>query len=664
MRILTNFKITIKFKLLLAAFLVVASIIGIGGIYAYALSIQHEAEAENIRVTDMRLTLEELKSASLQARRNEKDFLLRNLTKYVDQHDKTMAANYQIIARLKGLINDPDGQGKMAMLGEIHKEYENSFKRLVELKVEAGLDPKSGLHGKLRKAVHNVEGELTRLNSSNASLSALKDKLLVSMLMMRRHEKDYLARGTEKYIGEMAKRHSEFTTLLATNNGIPSSLVKNITTQMSIYHRAFLKLTDGLKNITKEIEVFRDRAHALEPLIDQLVTLVEDTNITNQAFQVEISNRTTRIVAATMLIAGLFVLVILWLLGRGIIFPLRKTVEFCEAIADGNLTARIDIRSNDEIGQLIETLRSMREKLTTVVRDVDVNSNALASASEQINGTAQTLSQGASEQAASVEQTSASVEQMGASINQISENARVTDGIASESSNAAKQGGGSVLATTQAMKNIAEKITIIEDIAYQTNMLALNAAIEAARAGDHGKGFAVVAAEVRKLAERSQVAASEIGDLTGTSVKVAEKAGSLLEKMVPDIARTADLVQEISAASEEQATGVGQITGALQQLDKVTQQNAMASEKLAATSQELNTQSKTLLEVISFFRVVEPDSNFKSPDRIASLGGSDSLNKLASLTGTTSRIESVASCTSAANQSDVDAIDESQFQSF
>jgi len=291
------------------------------------------------------------------------------------------------------------------------------------------------------------------------------------------------------------------------------------------------------------------------------------------------------------------------LLNRRITAPLSNAVGFCEAIAEGDLTASIEIHDKDEIGQLLTSMKSMRDKLRAVVSNVKTSSDALATGSEQVSGTALSLSQGASVQASSVEQTSASIEEMGASINQNSENARITDGIASESSKAATEGGESVLATTQAMQNIAEKISIIEDIAYQTNMLALNAAIEAARAGEHGKGFAVVAAEVRKLAERSQVAASEIGELTGESVKVAERAGDLLEKMVPDIARTADLVQEISAASGEQAGGVGQISGAMQQLDQVTQQNAAASEELAATSQEMRSQTQMLLDVISFFRL-------------------------------------------------------------
>jgi len=319
----------------------------------------------------------------------------------------------------------------------------------------------------------------------------------------------------------------------------------------------------------------------------------------------EVMSQIERGILLVVVISCMLLILASVLLNRRITAPLRNAVDFCEEIAEGDLTASIEIHGNDEIGQLLTSMKSMRDKLRAVVTKVKSSSDALATASEEVSGTALSLSQGASVQASSVEETSASIEEMGASINQNSENARLTDGIASESSQAATEGGESVLATTQAMQNIAEKISIIEDIAYQTNMLALNAAIEAARAGEHGKGFAVVAAEVRKLAERSQVAASEISELTGESVKVAERAGELLEKMVPDIARTADLVQEISAASGEQAGGVGQISAAMQQLDQVTQQNAAASEELAATSQEMRSQTQMLLDVIAFFRLAE-----------------------------------------------------------
>ncbi len=276
--------------------------------------------------------------------------------------------------------------------------------------------------------------------------------------------------------------------------------------------------------------------------------------------------------------------------------------DITREIAGGNLTIEVAVKQNDD-SSLTASMSVMQQKLIEVVEKIQGDSDQISAAASQVNSTAGSLSQAASEQAASVEQVSASVEQMGASICQNSENAQATDAIARDSSTAASEGGVAVAGTVKAMTQIAEKITIIEDIAYQTNMLALNAAIEAARAGEHGKGFAVVAAEVRKLAERSQVAASEISTLTGDSVKVAERAGMLLEKMVPDITNTAELVQEITAASEEQSSGVGQITSAMQQLDKVTQQNAAGSEELAATAEEMQTQSENLQEMVGFFRL-------------------------------------------------------------
>jgi len=282
---------------------------------------------------------------------------------------------------------------------------------------------------------------------------------------------------------------------------------------------------------------------------------------------------------------------------------LTQAVKFANALAEGDLSSTIEVKSKDETGQLLSAMDSMSHKLIDVVQQIQDNSNQISSAAAQVSDTANSLSSAASQQAASVEQTSASIEEMGASITQNSENAQMTDKIATESAIAASEGGESVSGTVKAMTQIAEKISIIEDIAYQTNMLALNAAIEAARAGEHGKGFAVVAAEVRKLAERSQVAASEISTLTDDSVKVAEKAGTLLEKMVPDVTQTAQLVQEISAASEEQSSGVGQITSAMQQLDKVTQQNAAGSEELAATAEEMQAQSENLQQVVGFFRL-------------------------------------------------------------
>ncbi|WPP02477.1 methyl-accepting chemotaxis protein (plasmid) [Pseudomonas sp. HR96] len=304
------------------------------------------------------------------------------------------------------------------------------------------------------------------------------------------------------------------------------------------------------------------------------------------------------------LIAALLVGVILALfVSRIISRPLRHAAGVAMQLAEGDLNVHIQVASKDETGMVLSAMQNMVGKLSHIIGEVRNAADNLASASEQVSATAQSMSQATSEQAASVEETSASIEQMSASINQNTDNARVTDGMASKAAREATDGGESVQQTVIAMKKIAQRIGIIDDIAYQTNLLALNAAIEAARAGEHGKGFAVVAAEVRKLAERSQVAAQEIGELSTSSVEMAERAGRLLNEMVPSINKTSDLVQEISAASEEQASGVAQINTAMTQLNQVTQQNASSSEELAATAEEMSSQAEQLQEAMSFFTV-------------------------------------------------------------
>lgn len=280
---------------------------------------------------------------------------------------------------------------------------------------------------------------------------------------------------------------------------------------------------------------------------------------------------------------------------------LNEVLRVLAALAQGDLTQTIDKEYSGTFGELKTASNDTVDKLASIVTDVINATDALSNASEQVSATSQALSQAASEQAASVEETSASIEQMAAGINQNAENAKITDGIAGKASKEAIEGGEAVKQTVAAMKEIASKIGIIDDIAYQTNMLALNAAIEAARAGEHGKGFAVVAAEVRKLAERSQIAAKEIGDLAGGSVKTAERAGTLIDEIVPGIGRTSDLVQEIAAASQEQSAGVGQINTAMNQMNQITQTNASSSEELAATAEEMTSQAEQLLELVSFF---------------------------------------------------------------
>ena len=281
---------------------------------------------------------------------------------------------------------------------------------------------------------------------------------------------------------------------------------------------------------------------------------------------------------------------------------LSDVAKLLNAFAEGDLTHRIEQEYSGLFGQVKQNANATAENLTRVIGEVHAAADALTGAAGQVSSTAQSLSQAASEQAASVEQTSATMGSMSASISQNSDNARVTDGMATKTSKEAVDGGKAVNDTVAAMKQIASKSGIVDDIAYQTNLLALNAAIEAARAGEHGKGFAVVAAEVRKLAERSQAAAKEIGELAISSVSTAERAGKLLNEIVPSILKTSELVQEIAAASSEQSESVVQISGAMGQLTKATAQNASASEELAATSEELSGQAEQLQQSIAFFK--------------------------------------------------------------
>ncbi len=309
------------------------------------------------------------------------------------------------------------------------------------------------------------------------------------------------------------------------------------------------------------------------------------------------------------------------LVSRSITRPMNEILAAADDLhkGDGDLTYRLPNFGTDEIGETANSINGFINKMQNVLLDVRTSVETVAAASEEVSASAQSLSQGSSEQAASVEETSASLEQMSASINQNTENAKVTDGIATRAAEEAAEGGEAVTETLEAMNQIASKISLIEDIAYKTNLLALNAAIEAARAGEHGKGFAVVADEVRKLAERSQISAQEISEQATNSVKVAERAGGLLEAMLPNIRKTADLVQEISASSEEQATGVSQVNTAMGQLDQVSQSSAASSEELAATSEELGANAEQLQKIIGFFKL--DDNQQASVTRVENDGG-------------------------------------------
>ncbi len=308
------------------------------------------------------------------------------------------------------------------------------------------------------------------------------------------------------------------------------------------------------------------------------------------------------IVVALLIIS--FTLALAFVFSGRIAGAMHDMVKLAQDIAAGDLGRKeIALQQEDEIGILAQTLQDMAQKLREIMNDVRSAADQVAMGSQQLSDGAQEVSQGASEQAATVEEFSSSMEELSSTVNQTADNARQTTSIATKAANDAREGGKAVLQTVRAMEEIAEKIEVVEEIARQTNLLALNAAIEAARAGEHGKGFAVVASEVRKLAERSQVAAQEIRGVAGSSVDTAKNAGKLIEDIVPQIQKTADLVQEIDAASSEQAKGISENTRAVEQLDQVIQQNSASAEEVASTAEELTAQADVLRTAVSYFKL-------------------------------------------------------------
>ncbi len=371
------------------------------------------------------------------------------------------------------------------------------------------------------------------------------------------------------------------------------------------YKTAMSSLTNDMKELLKINEDRRDLGQEiLQMAMDLSKAGIDGTNrLTDES--VEVLNTSNIIMVVGLIIALLMGIIFAWVITRSITIPINKGVAFTRKFANGDLAASIDVNQKDEIGMLADALRQMAEKLAQIVSNIRTGADNIASASQQLSSTSQQLSQGSSEQASAAEEVSSSMEQMASNIQQNTDNSQQTEKIANKAADDILGGSKNVNTTVESMRTIAEKISIINEIAFQTNILALNAAVEAARAGEHGKGFAVVAAEVRKLAERSQKAAAEIDDLSKSSVDIAERSGKLLSEIVPDIQNTSKLVQEITAASIEQNSGADQVNNAVQQLNQVTQQNAAASEEMATSSQELASQADQLREIIAFFKLDE-----------------------------------------------------------
>ena len=343
-------------------------------------------------------------------------------------------------------------------------------------------------------------------------------------------------------------------------------------------------------------------------LFDEVVEKSEDYIMTDKAM-LEEADKTENGVIVFSIIAAIAGIILAFVIARGIINPINKGVDFARKISEGDLKAEVDVDQKDEIGVLAKALSNMSAKLKEIVGNIRAGADNIAAASQQMSSSSQEMSQGSSEQASSAEEVSSSMEEMTSNIQQNTDNAKQTQQISQKAAESIRQGNEATQQSVESMRDIAEKISIINDIAFQTNILALNAAVEAARAGEHGKGFAVVAAEVRKLAERSGEAASEIDEKSKSGVDISEKAGKQLEEIVPEIEKTSKLVQEITAASNEMNSGSEQVNSAIQQLNQVTQQNAASSEELATSAEELSSQADQLKQLISFFNVDDEDMN-------------------------------------------------------
>jgi len=476
-----------------------------------------------------------------------------------------------------------------------------------------------------------IIGENTAVDILNTDAKVVQhaSRARVNITGMLRHENNvFLRLGDKEKMEEFYKKWLEQEEHLITrladlekavNTDKYREQLKGIKDNSVVYRDGFKKVYASLQSGANTISTPADAIAAMaaykddtKKMDDICKEMTEEGNSELDEAEAQFIARADQItwtVAIVSLISMALGIFLANIVARSIRDPLTKGVEFVSAMAAGDLTKNIDLNLKDECGQLADAMNRMVGKLRDVINSVRAASDNVAGGAQELSSSSQEMSQGSTEQAAAAEEASSSMEQMSSNIRQNADNAIQTEKIAVKSAEDAREGGRAVAEAVTAMKDIASKISIIEEIARQTNLLALNAAIEAARAGEHGKGFAVVASEVRKLAERSQNAAAEISKLSASSVQVAETAGQMLGKMVPDIQRTAELVQEIAAASKEQDTGAEQVNKAIQQLDQIIQQNAAASEEMAATAEELNSQADQLQSTIAFFKVGDSDGH-------------------------------------------------------
>lgn len=563
--------------------------------YFWTNALQKQAHAANQQAEQLAFQVKSIETLLLECRRREKDFLLRNNWEYVDKFDVEMAKLNTLIDQTLPLATTFGLADNLSNTRTMLKRYSEGFHALAELKKARGLDAKSGLFGKLTEAAYDTE---------EAFKGQMQYELTIVMLTMRQHEKDFIATEDEDYIKRVTDARSMLISRMEYAD-LPDMTRSYIRKNIDNYHEKFLLIAEKTLAIKKTIGEFRDVVHNVESELEKtLARIPEITATQNQHHQTQLQ-QAFALFMTVLVIAILTTTALSFLILRSIQNQLgadpSEVADIANHIANGRLDLVSTAHNENTIG-VMASIQRMRQALESIILQIQANTDTVAAASTQIAATADTISSAAEQQAASIEETSTSTEQIRESIRQNSENAEIANQIAIESREKALGCGESVTETVKAMKQIANKISVIEEIAAQTNLLSLNAAIEASRAGDQGRGFAVVAAEVRKLAELSRHAALEIAQLTSSSVAIAEQARLSLDDMIPKTVKTAELVKDITLASQEQASGTEQITLALGQLDVAAQQNAGASQQLAATAKSMNERSAALQDTVTFFK--------------------------------------------------------------
>lgn len=600
-------KITLGFALAVALLVVVGVIAFTALETAAAGSVTYRELAEDTNLAGR------LQAHMLMVRMNVKDFVISGSQSEIDEFNDYFATMNEFMDEAQAAIQDPE---RAALIDDADEKVDQYGEAFVEVTGHQAIRDEA-VHNTLDIVGPQMERKLTQiLETANAdgdmvaaygSAQALRDLLLARLYMAK-----FLDTNAQSAVDRMHTEYAAFEAgLQKLDNELQNPGRRQILSEVRAMTDSYLTAFDTM------VQAIYDRndtvTNTLDVLGPQIAQDIEDVKLDVMSDQAALGEDLQRsndrsvlmiviIALAAVAVSVLIAIVII----SGILTQLGKDPsiiqEVTKRIAAGDLNIEFDRDAKSQRG-VYASMCEMTEELERIATAIAQSTANVASGAEQMSSSSQEISQGATEQAASAEEVSSSMEEMSSNIRQNADNAMQTEKIALKSAKDAKEGGEAVAETVAAMREIAGKITIVQEIAGNTNLLALNAAIEAARAGEHGKGFAVVASEVRKLAERSQTAAGEISDLAVRSVDIAEKAGQMLEQIVPDIQKTAELVQEISAASNEQNSGADQINSALTQLDTVIQQNASQSEEMASMSEELSSQAVALQEAVSFFKL-------------------------------------------------------------